>query len=96
MDGYRGTAWLDWWTNSSLRFSTEVTVVISTSEAGWEATAHLVEDDDLQGFEILRDLDPLFSLRFADDSTIPVTVCPLDNNGVGFTLSEYRDEPEDD
>ncbi|MFK3980501.1 hypothetical protein ACI2K4_08990 [Micromonospora sp. NPDC050397] len=61
---------------------------ISTTEPGWVATGHLVEMDDAEGFAILCDLDPFFSLRFGDDSTVPVTLLPIDGDRSGFNLTE--------
>jgi hypothetical protein len=89
VDGYQERAWLDWWANPSMCLgSIEVAVVISAAEAGWDAVGHLVNDDDLDGFEFLRDLGPVFSLRFSDESTISVTVNPADDR-TRFTLTEW-------
>ncbi|RZU54306.1 hypothetical protein EV385_6256 [Krasilnikovia cinnamomea] len=77
MDQYEGRGWLDWWANSStLLGSAEVTVVITASDTEWNAQAQLIseDDDERDGFAFLCDLDPVFTLRFEDGSTIPVMV----------------------
>ncbi|MFY1617319.1 hypothetical protein [Micromonospora sp. WMMD736] len=91
MDRFEGRCWLDWWANSSLTFGpVEVAVVITASDAGWDARGHLVgdSDDDRDGFAFLCDLDPVFTLRFEDESTVEVTVHPFQDHR-RFTLTEY-------
>ncbi|MEU6076866.1 hypothetical protein [Micromonospora sp. NPDC047074] len=90
MDRFEGRCWLDWWANSSTLFdSVEVAAVITASAAGWEAHGRLVSDvdEDRDGFAFLCDLDPVFTLRFEDGSTIDVTVHPTDDHR-RFTLTE--------
>ncbi|BCJ48034.1 hypothetical protein GCM10010168_23930 [Actinoplanes ianthinogenes] len=90
MDRYEGRCWLDWWANSStLLGSAAVDVVITASDAGWDARARLVSDDDDErdGFAFLCDLDPVFTLRFEDGSTIPVMVQVGSNDRI--TLAQY-------
>ena len=82
--------WLDWWANSSaLLGSFEVSVVVTADGAGWAASGHLVDDND--DFAFLCELDPVFQLRFDDESTLTVTVHPA---GDGFTLTEYAGPAE--
>ncbi|MET8354888.1 hypothetical protein [Micromonospora sp. NPDC005206] len=81
MDRVEGRCWLDWWANSStLLGSIEVAVVITAADAGWEARGHLVSDrnEDRDAFAFLCDLDPVFTLRFEDDSAVAVTVQAAD------------------
>ncbi|WP_433075728.1 hypothetical protein ACQP1P_29820 [Dactylosporangium sp. CA-052675] len=91
MDSVEGRAWLEWWANSStLLGSVEVAVVITTSGAGWDAHGCLTSanDEDREGFAFLCDLDPVFLLRFEDESTVAVTVRPTGEHR-RFTLTEY-------
>jgi hypothetical protein len=91
MDRFEGRCWLDWWANSStLLGSAEVHVVITAGDAGWDAYGHLItgQDEERDGFAFLCDLDPVFTLRFADESAIAVTVHPADDRH-RFTLTEY-------
>lgn len=91
MDRFEGRCWLDWWANSTLNLGgSEVQVVITPTGTGWDAHGQLIhdEDDEREGFAFLCDLDPVFTLRFHDDSTVPVTVTPTDDHR-RFTLTEY-------
>jgi hypothetical protein len=65
-------------------------VVIAATGGGWDARGHLLSDNDeeREGFAFLCDLDPVFMLRFEDESTIPVTVHTLEEDG-RFALTEY-------
>ncbi|MBX6752062.1 MAG: hypothetical protein IRY85_20780, partial [Micromonosporaceae bacterium] len=56
----------------------------------WHAEGRLVTDDrgEQEGFAFLCALDPVFSLRFDDGSTITVNVQLLDNPSQ-FELTEY-------
>jgi hypothetical protein len=89
MDRFEGRCSLDWWANSStLLGSVAVTVVITSAGAGWAARGHLVDDsaEDREGFAFLCDLDPVFLLRFEDESSVAVTVHPDDGHR-NFTLT---------
>ncbi|MFI5929326.1 hypothetical protein ACIA3K_25610 [Micromonospora sp. NPDC051543] len=91
MDRFEGRCWLDWWANSSIVFGpVDVAVAITATDAGWNANGHLVSDsdDDRDGFAFLCDLDPVFTLRFEDDSTVEVNVHPSEDCR-RFTLTEY-------
>jgi hypothetical protein len=86
---------LDWWANSeTLLASVEVAVVIAAADTGWAGEGHLTSDDDEEhdGFDFLRDMDPVFNLRFDDGNTIAVTVHPPDDNGL-FARTEYTGSP---
>jgi hypothetical protein len=65
-----------------------VSLVITSTETGWHAHGQLTNDEDLEGFDLLCEMDPVFTLRFADESTIPVTV-HLAQDHHEFTLTEY-------
>jgi hypothetical protein len=88
---FEGTCHLDWWANSSTNLGgDEVSVTVSTDTAGWSAHGRLLDADDqaLEGFAFLCDLDPVFTLRFPDNGTISVTVHPAPEPG-HFTLTEH-------
>ncbi|MCP3785228.1 hypothetical protein NLX85_17830 [Micromonospora sp. A3M-1-15] len=53
-------------------------VVITASDAGWDAHRRLASDtdEDRDGFAFLCDQDPVFTLRFEEESTVAVTVHP--------------------
>ena len=92
MDRFEGRCWLDWWANSSTNLGgIEVSVAITPTVQGWTAHGELISDptseDVREGFAFLCDLDPVFTLRFRDGSTIQVTVTPTDQDR--FTLAEY-------
>lgn len=89
MDRFEGPCWLDWWANTSTRLgSINVLVRVTATVAGWEAHGHLTNDEELDDFVFLRDLDPVFTLRFEDGSTVAVIVHPGPDHR-RFTLTEY-------
>jgi hypothetical protein len=91
MDSFEGRCWLVWWANSSTNLGgVEAHITIISSDEGWKAHGQLIaaSDDELEGFNFLCTLDPVFTLRFADEGTIDVTVEPVDEHG-RFTLTEY-------
>ena len=89
MDRYEGHGWLDWWANSiTLLGSIDVWLVITAQGSGWEAHGHLTNEEDREGLAFFCDLDPVFTLRFDDHSTIAVTVHPTDGHRQ-FQLTEY-------
>lgn len=91
MERFDGRCRLEWWANrSTLLGSVDVAVVISADGGGWEAHGSLVDDrgPDREAFALLCDLDPVFTLRFDDASTVVVVVHPADEQG-RFTLTEY-------
>lgn len=95
VDRFEARCWLDWWANSStLLGSVEVAVMVTANNAGWNARGHLARDtdEDRDGFAFLCDLDPVFTLRFEDESTVIVTVQPSDDHR-RFTLTEYTGPP---
>jgi hypothetical protein len=97
MDRFEGRCWLDWWANSStLLGSVEIAVVVTASGSGWAGQGKLVseDDDDREGFVFLCELDPVFTMRFDGEGTVPVAVHDLREDGRRFSLAEYR-EPQD-
>ncbi|GAA2564589.1 hypothetical protein GCM10010435_41240 [Winogradskya consettensis] len=91
MDRVESRCHLDWWANSvTLLASVEIAVVIAAADTGWAAEGCLISDDqeERDGFAFLCDMDPVFILRFDDESTITVTVHPPADNR-RFVLTEY-------
>jgi hypothetical protein len=91
MDRFEGRCHLDWWTNPiTCLASVEIALAIAVTDMGWTAEGRLAtdNDDEREGFALLLDMDPVFALRFDDESTIDVTVHPS-LEGDRFTLTEY-------
>lgn len=81
---------LDWWANPvTCLASVAVSLVVTTTELGWAAEGYLLgaDDEEREGFALLCELDPVFTLRFGDDSEFAVTVHR--GSGDDFTLTEY-------
>ena len=79
MDRYEGDWWLDWWANSATNLGgIAVSAEIRSNQAGWDAHGHLINPGDREALVLLHDLDPVFTLRFPDGSTIPVAVSLTD------------------
>ena len=90
MDRFEGCCHLDWWANAvTCLASVAVSVVITVAETGWAAEGRLVgaDDEGREGFAFLCDMDPVFTLRFDEESELAVTVHR--GEGDGFTLTEY-------
>jgi hypothetical protein len=70
--------------------SAEATVTITSAADGWHANGRLLTDDseEREGFAFFCALDPVWSLRFEDGSTITVNVQLLDDPSE-FQLTEY-------
>jgi hypothetical protein len=93
MDRVESRCHLDWWANSAtVLASVQIAVVITAAGTGWTAEGRLISEDEEErvGFAFLRDMDPVFILRFDDESTIAVTVHPPDDSG-WFTLTEHTE-----
>lgn len=89
MDRFEGLVWLDWWANTSTRLgSVEVSLEVGSGEADWDACGRLIRDEDAEELAFLCSLDPVFVLRFADESTIAVSVQATDDHR-RFTLTGY-------
>jgi hypothetical protein len=92
---FEGSCHLDWWANSvTCLASVAVSVVVTVTETGWAAEGNLVgaDGEEREGFALLCDLDPVFTLRLDDESEIAVTVHR--GEGDGFTLTEYTGPEE--
>ena len=91
MDRIERHGWLDWWANrSTVLGSVEATVTITSAVDGWHAIGRLLTGDseEREGFAFFCALDPVWSLRFDDDSTITVNVELLEDPSE-FQLTEY-------
>ncbi|MEY9965406.1 hypothetical protein ABIA33_003448 [Streptacidiphilus sp. MAP12-16] len=93
MDRYEGIATLEWWANRSTRLgSYDVYVTITAAQGGWQAEAVAVNAwtaDDGKDFDLLIALDPVFTLRFTDDSSVHVQVTQSCERG-HLTLTAIR------
>jgi hypothetical protein len=92
MEAFEGHCWLEWSANSStLLGSVEITVVMAATRSNWTAQGHLIteDNDDREGFVFLCELDPVFTLRFDDASTVSVTVHDVREGGRRFHLTGY-------
>ncbi|MEU9131512.1 hypothetical protein AB0D08_25965 [Kitasatospora sp. NPDC048540] len=78
MDTYHGTGTLEWWANRSTCLGGyEVDLDIRVDEGGWTCAAALpaaLTEDEREGFAFLMALDPVFTLRLEDGSSILVDV----------------------
>ena len=87
---FEGRCRLDWWANSSTNLAgDEVTVVITATATGWDARGRLADASEAahEGLMVLCEIDPVFTLRFDDQTSIAVTVHPLEEPG-HFVLTE--------
>jgi hypothetical protein len=78
MDGYHGTATLEWWANPlSCLGSYRVSLTVSVTDGSWRGVAvrdSSTPERDREGFDFLMLLDPVFTLRFPDGDTVQVYV----------------------
>lgn len=95
MDSYEGTATLEWWANRSTSLGrVGVRVAVRAVGEDWtcEATFEppLIEQDR-ESFDFLMKLDPLFALRFDEESMLLVNVVAAEDDG-RLVLSAYQAE----
>ncbi|MEU9027044.1 hypothetical protein AB0D46_05820 [Streptomyces sp. NPDC048383] len=93
MDSYEGTATLEWWANRSTclgRLRVQVAVRATGDNRTSEATLEsLLAAEDRESFDFLMQLDPYFTLRFDDASTLLVKVAEAGVEGrLVFTAVE--------
>ncbi|WP_329023308.1 MULTISPECIES: hypothetical protein [unclassified Streptomyces] len=78
MDSYEGTATLEWWANRSTCLGRlRVRIAVCTAGDNWTCEAALgspLAAEDKKSFDFLMQLDPHFTLRFDDASTLLVNV----------------------
>ena len=86
MDRFEGRCRLDWWANPSTNFGDiEASAVITPVEGGWDAHGQLINDDEREALSFLCAMDPVFTLRFQDGSTVQVILTPIDDRRFTFT-----------
>ncbi|WP_370093309.1 hypothetical protein [Streptacidiphilus sp. MAP12-20] len=94
MDSWAGIATLEWWANRSTCLGTfGARATIRVTAADWMSAAVLdppLSDDDREVFGLLMDLDPVFTLRFEEGSTLLVNV--VDGHEEGLALTAYEAE----
>lgn len=95
MDSYEGTATLEWWANRSTclaRFGVRVSVGVTGNDWTCDATLEpSLTGEDRESFDFLMALDPLFTLRFDEESMLHVNVAAT-NDGGGLTLTACHGE----
>ncbi|WEH43092.1 hypothetical protein [Streptomyces sp. AM 2-1-1] len=77
MDSYEGTVMLEWWANRSTCLGRFGVQVVRTAEDTWSSKATLessLTTEDKENLDFLMQLDPHFTLRFDDASTLLVKV----------------------
>ncbi|MFF3171013.1 hypothetical protein ACFVQ0_00220 [Streptomyces sp. NPDC057900] len=78
MDSYEGTATFEWWANrSTCQGRLCVRVAVRAAGDTWTSEATLespLATKDRESFDFLMQLDPHFTLRFDDASTVLVEV----------------------
>lgn len=86
MDSYQGTATLEWWASESTclgEFDVQVSVCVVGDD--WVCDAMLgperLSDDHREVFDLLLDLDSVFTLRFDESSEILVNVVRVGDSG---------------
>lgn len=85
MDSYQGTATLEWWANRwTCLGKLRVRVAIRCAADTWTSDATLASPltaEDQDAFDLLMRLDPHFTLRFDDTSTLLVKVAEAGDEG---------------
>ncbi|MYU47393.1 hypothetical protein GTV15_01270 [Streptomyces sp. SID7803] len=95
MDSYEGTATLEWWANrltclGRLRVQIAVRAGGDTWRSGGAAfESPVAPGGDRESFDLLMQLDPHFTLRFGDASTLLVKVVEAGvEGGLALTAAE--------
>jgi hypothetical protein len=95
MDSCEGTAMLEWRANRSTclgRLGVQVTVRVTGND--WTCYAILdppLSTEDQEGFDFLMEVDPLFTLRFDEGTTIQTRVVAAGDDG-RLILTAYQAE----
>ncbi|MFD9001453.1 hypothetical protein ACFV0T_10855 [Streptomyces sp. NPDC059582] len=96
MDSYECTATLEWWADRSTclgRLGVRVTVRVTADY--WTCDAVLeppLSAEDRESFDFLMKLDPLFTLRLDEGSSLPVDVVAAEDDG-RLILTASRAQP---
>lgn len=97
MDSYEGPATLEWWANRSTCLgSVAVDVIVRVAGDVWACEASFgtpLTQDEREGFDFLMAMDPVFLLRFEEDSTLLVNVAETDRR---LTLTAYEPKARDE
>ncbi|MFD7414028.1 hypothetical protein [Kitasatospora purpeofusca] len=91
MDSYDSTATLAWWANPSTCLGSFPVTLTLSGNGGWKGVAvhdSPVSEVNREGFDFLMQLDPVLTLRFADDSTVLVNVI-AEGAGECLVLSSF-------
>ncbi|MEU4095933.1 hypothetical protein [Streptomyces sp. NPDC026673] len=94
MDSYQGAATLEWWANEWMCLGEfDVQVADCVAEGNWDCDAELgperLSDDHREVFDLLMNLDPVFTLRFDEGSEIVVDVSRAgDGQRLALTVHE--------
>jgi hypothetical protein len=95
MDSFEGTATLEWWANRSTCLARlGVRVAVRVTDNDWTCDAVLeppLTAEDRESFDFLMALDPLFTLRFDEESTLHVNVVAAGTDG-RLTLTAHQAE----
>lgn len=91
MDTCEALARLEWWANRDTCLSSiDVRVLVVSDDSGWHASAAFVSpltDEDRQGWVLLMELSPYFTLRFEGDLDAAVDVCVEERSEGELTLT---------
>ncbi|MET9604139.1 hypothetical protein ABZZ17_03625 [Streptomyces sp. NPDC006512] len=97
MDVWEGTAVLEWWANRSTCLGAfGLRIRVSASDALWACDAVLdppLSEDDQEVFDFLMDLDPVFTLRFDEASSLTVHVVAGEDAALALTAYEPEARP---
>ncbi|MGW1196984.1 hypothetical protein ACWD4B_14285 [Streptomyces sp. NPDC002536] len=93
MDTYEGPAGLEWQANrSTILGGFNVSVTACATGSGWTCDAVLEDplpEDHQESFDVLVQVDPVFTLRFDEGSEILVNVVTAEHGG-RLTLTAYE------
>ncbi|SEK55920.1 hypothetical protein [Streptacidiphilus jiangxiensis] len=98
MGSYQGGATLEWWANRSTCLGEfDVLVSVRVADGNWACDAELgpgcLPDEHREVFDLLMDLDPIFTLRFDEGSEILVNVLRAgDGEHLALTAYEPREQ----
>ncbi|MEZ0091781.1 hypothetical protein [Streptacidiphilus sp. EB129] len=94
MDSYQGAATLEWWADGSTCLGEfDVQVSVCVADGNWACEAELgperLSDGHREVFDLLMDLDPVFTLRFDEGTEILVNVLRA-GDGQRLALTVYE------
>ncbi|MER5603908.1 hypothetical protein [Streptomyces sp. NPDC002265] len=99
MDSYEGTATLEWWANRSTclgRIGVRVAIRVTGNHWTCEATVEPpLPAKDRENLDFLMELDPLFTLRLDEESTLLVTALAGEDGQLILTAYPAEANPAD-